>query len=165
MNKSFHQPVFYKLNKEVFFNTVKFKDCNTLLKAVKLDWNRQDIWLNGRKQKSFVKFLEFINQSYPEYLEKILMLCNQNAHFCSYNKIFDIISKYDYHFSTTSDKEQDTVKTEFNLSVIIKQGVVNNTYDVFRIENDVKVYRRIRITTIIDFSTLDPIVVKIEFLD
>lgn len=165
MSRTNREPLFYKLNKDVFFNTVKFKDSNSLLQAVKLDWKRIDIWLNGKKQISFLEFLEFINNNYPDYLEKILILCNQNAHFNSYNKIFDIISSYDYHFSTTNDKDCETVKTEFNLSVIIKQGIITNTYDVFRIEKDIKICKRLKTTTIIDFSTLDPIIIKIEFLD
>ena len=61
MSRTNREPLFYKLNKDVFFNTVKFKDSNSLLQAVKLDWKRIDIWLNGKKQISFVKFLEFIN--------------------------------------------------------------------------------------------------------
>lgn len=157
--------LFYKLNKEVFFNNIKFRDSNELINAVKTDWSRLNIYLNDKKPDSFHSFLEYITINYSDYLEKILMLCNQNAHFISYNKIFDIISKYDYHFSTTSDDNSEVVRTDFNLSIIIKQGIVTNTYNIFKIEDKVKICKKLKTTTIIDFSTLDPVLVKIEYLD
>lgn len=160
-------PLFYKINKEVYYNTVTFKDQTSLLTAVKQDWDRIDIWFNGTKQTSYVGFLENITNNFPEYLDKILSICNQNAHFSSYNKIFEIISKYDYHFSTIDNqsKQHETVKTEFNFQYIIKQGIITNTYKIFKVEGDAMIYRTIKISTIIDFCTADPVLVKIEYLD
>lgn len=160
-------PLFYKINKDVFFNTINFPDQNQLLNAVKLDWKRSDIWFNREKQVNYAEFLEKITTQFPEYLDKVLLICNQNAHFSSYNKIFDIINKYDYHFATVlnEDNNYDTVKTEFNFTYIIKQGIVTNTYQIFKVEGEIKVYKKMKISTIIDFCTADPVLIKIEYLD
>ena len=161
------EALFYKINKDVFFNTIKYPDQNQLLNAVRVDWKRSDIWFNGEKQLNYVEFLEKVTTKFPEYLDKILLICNQNAHFSSYNKIFDIINKYDYHCSTIVNDQNtyDTVKTEFNFKYIIKQGVVTNTYQIFKIEGTVKIYKKMKISTIIDFCTADPVLIKIEYLD
>ena len=159
-----NKSIFFKLNKEVFFNTVNFKDNSALLNAVKNDWHRSTITLNGIKQTSYVNFLELLTREYTNYLTNILLICTQNAHFTSYNKIFEIISKYDYHFQT--DKLSDEkVTTNITLSPLIKQGTVTNTYDIFKIEGNAKYYRKIKVSTIIDFSTVDPVMIKIEYLD
>ena len=89
--------------------------------------------------------------------------------FYNYNKIFEILSEYDFHFSTKQDldnkKKVKKVITRFNLTPLIKQVTIINTYDIYKVFNDVKLYRVIKVTTIVDLSTLDPVVVKLEFLD
>ena len=161
------EALFYKINKEVYFNSVNFDDQTDLLKAVRQDLNRIEVWFNGERQKSYLKFLEKITNKFPDYIDKILAICNQNAHFSSYNKIFDIISKHDYHFSTINNesKEHETVKTVFNFQFVIKQGIITNTYKIFKVQGDAVMYKTIKISTIIDFCTADPVLVKIEYLD
>ena len=63
-------PLFYKINKDVFFNTINFPDQNQLLNAVRLDWKRSDIWFNGEKQINYADFLEKATTQFPEYLDK-----------------------------------------------------------------------------------------------
>ena len=87
-----NKSIFFKLNKDEFLNTVNYKDNSSLLNAVKNDWNRSTKILNGVKQTSYIDFLELITTKYTNYLTNIL-ICTQNAHFTSYNKIFEIISK------------------------------------------------------------------------
>ena len=117
--------------------------------------------------KRLIRYYEKITNKFPDYIDKILAICNQNAHFSSYNKIFDIISKHDYHFSTINNesKEHETVKTVFNFQFVIKQGIITNTYKIFKVQGDAVVYKTIKISTIIDFCTADPVLVKIEYLD
>ena len=55
---------FYKISKDVFFNNMKFKDKNRLLDAVKLDWNRATIILNGKKHDTFHEFLDIVNNRF-----------------------------------------------------------------------------------------------------
>jgi len=162
---------YYKIDRTVFFNSVKFEDKNSLLNSVRTDWARMDISINTKKFKNYFEFLNIIDKKYSYYKEKIFMLSNQCAHFYNYNKIFEILSEYDFHFSTKQDydkpkKEQsEKVITRFNLSPIIKQVIIINTYDIYKVLNDIKLYRVIKVTTMIDLSTLDPVIVKLEFLD
>ena len=158
---------FYKISKDVFFNNMKFKDKNRLIDAVKLDWNRATIILNGKKYATFHEFLNLVNTRYSEDLEYIMMLSNQCAHFFNYNKIFTIVNEYDFHFSTKLDSEEEnsTVCTEFTINPFIKQAVITNIYNIYKIENDAKVYKVVKIITIINLSINEPILVKLEYQD
>ena len=162
---------YYKIDRRVFFNSVKFDDKNSLLNAVRNDWNRMEIKINGKSFQDYYSFLEVINGKYAYYKEQIFMLSNQCAHFYNYNKIFEILSEYDFHFSTKKDYDNPTkskikkVITKFTLNPFIKQVTIINTYDIFKVLNSVKLYRVIKVTTMIDLSTLDPVIVKLEFLD
>lgn len=160
---------YYKIDRKVFFNSVNFEDKNSLINAVRNDWNRMEITINNKSFKTYVDFLNLIQTRYIDYKEEIFMLSNQCAHFYNYNKIFEILSEYDFHFSTKQDldnkKKVKKVITRFNLTPLIKQVTIINTYDIYKVFNDVKLYRVIKVTTIVDLSTLDPVVVKLEFLD
>lgn len=160
---------YYKIDRKVFFNSVNFEDKNSLINAVRNDWKRMEITINNKSFKTYVEFLNLIQTKYRDYKEEIFMLSNQCAHFYNYNKIFEILSEYDFHFSTKQDldnkKKVKKVITRFNLTPLIKQVTIINTYDIYKVFNDVKLYRVIKVTTIVDLSTLDPVVVKLEFLD
>ena len=157
---------YYKIDRRVFFDSVKFDDKNSLLNAVRNDWNRMEVTINNKKFTSYYEFLNTIESKYAYYKENIFMLSNQCAHFYNYNKIFSFLSEYDFHFSTKQgvDKENKVI-TRFNLTPLIKQVIIINTYDIYKVQKDVNLYRVIRVTTMIDFSTLDPVLVKIEFID
>ena len=160
---------YYKIDRKVFFNSVNFEDKNSLINAVRNDWKRMEITINNKSFNTYVEFLNLIQTKYRDYKEEIFMLSNQCAHFYNYNKIFEILSEYDFHFSTKQDldnkKKVKKVITRFNLTPLIKQVTIINTYDIYKVFNDVKLYRVIKVTTIVDLSTLDPVVVKLEFLD
>lgn len=158
---------FYKISKDVFFNNMKFKDKNRLLDAVKLDWNRATIILNGKKHSTFHEFLDIVNKCYSEDLEHIMMLSNQCAHFFNYNKIFTIVSGYDFHFSTKLDSKEKNSKvcTEFTINPFIKQAIITNIYNIYKIEKQVKVYKVVKVITIINLSINEPVIVKLEYQD
>jgi len=158
---------FYKISKNAFLESIKFKNKIDLIKAVKLDWNRSLIVLNKHHYKDFYDFLKKIKTDYNDYLEIILLLSNQCAHFYNYNKIFSIISDYNFHFSTKSDNHDETSKiyTEFTLNPLIKQAIIKNTYNIYKVEKSVKIYRILKITTIINLCINNPIVLKLEFID
>lgn len=160
----------FNISKEVYFNSISagFSSKVAILNAVKNDYNRMDVCVNGKSIKDYHIFLEYIQQNYPDYLEKILLLTNQNAHFYYYNKIFNILSKKDFHIvSCESDKEDvKYLKTEFNLNSIIKQAILYNKYSVITVDEEGdKCHRTMLVTTVIDLVILDPILIKIQYLD
>ena len=87
----------YKLPKNLFYKNIEFKDKNKLINAVKLDWNRLDIYINNIKFEKYLHFLETVKNNYEDYEELIYTLCNQSAHSYYYNIIFNIIVKYNLH--------------------------------------------------------------------
>ena len=94
---------YYKIDRKVFFNSVNFEDKNSLINAVRNDWKRMQITINNKSFNTYVEFLNLIQTKYRDYKEEIFMLSNQCAHFYNYNKIFEILSEYDFHFSTKQD--------------------------------------------------------------
>ena len=131
---------FYKISKNVFFENIKFNDKISLLKAVKEDWTRSLIIFNNKHYDNFYDFLNLIKTDYNNYLETILLLSNQCAHFYNYNKIFSIISDYDFHFSTKQDiaDRKSKICTEFIINPLIKQAIIKNTYNIYKIEKSMK---------------------------
>ena len=162
----------FNISKEVYFNSISsvFPDNVSILAQVKLDFPRMDIFINKKKINDYHVFLEKIRKDYPDYLEKILLLTNQNAHFYSYNKIFNILSKKDFHIISviSEPNEKKYLCTEFTLNALIKQAVIYNKYRVITIDqqdSDKQVYRTLLITTIIDLVILNPILIKIQYID
>lgn len=160
----------FHISKEVFFKSILngFSSNVELLNAVKNDFPRMDVFINRKQFKIYHLFLETIKNKYPNYLKKILLLTNQNAHFYYYNEIFNILSKHEYHFVSYSAEKNDKkklLKTCFNLSPFIKQACLYNTYNVITVnECNQKIHRTIMITTIIDLLILDPVLIKIEYI-
>jgi len=162
----------FNISKEVYFNSISsvFPDTVSILKQVKLDFPRMDIFINKKKFNDYHVFLEKIGKDYPDYLEKILLLTNQNAHFYSYNKIFNILSKKDFHIISgiSESNEKRYLCTEFILNSLIKQAVIYNKYNVITVDqqdSNNQVYRTLLITTIIDLVILNPILIKIQYID
>tara|TARA_B100001093_G_C26771765_1_gene990555 strand:+ start:319 stop:816 length:498 start_codon:yes stop_codon:yes gene_type:complete len=160
----------FSISKDVYFKSISsgFKDKIGLVNAVKLDYPRMDVIVNNKKYCEYYEFLEYVKRDYPEYLTKILLLTNQNAHFYYYNKIFDILSKYDFHFVSDDDKNQKDkyLKTQFVLNPIVKQASLFNKYNVISItDNGEKIHRTLYIKTIVDLVILDPITIVITYKD
>ncbi len=160
----------FSISKDVYFKSISsgFKDKIGLVNAVKLDYPRMDVIVNNKKYSEYYEFLEYVKRDYPEYLTKILLLTNQNAHFYYYNKIFDILSKYDFHFVSDDDKNQKDkyLKTQFVLNPIVKQASLFNKYNVISItDNGEKIHRTLYIKTIVDLVILDPITIVITYKD
>lgn len=160
----------FSISKDVYFKSISsgFKDKIGLINAVKLDYPRMDVIVNNKKYSEYYEFLEYVKRDFPEYLTKILLLTNQNAHFYYYNKIFDILSKYDFHFVSDDDKNQKDkyLKTQFVLNTIVKQAILFNKYNVISItDNGEKIHRTLYIKTIVDLVILDPIMIVITYKD
>tara|TARA_B110000908_G_C10192936_1_gene421417 strand:- start:741 stop:1229 length:489 start_codon:yes stop_codon:yes gene_type:complete len=156
----------YKIRQKIFFNSLHFDDKSKLMKSVLNDWNRMNISLNGKKCDNLGKFLKYIKTNFTNDLETILMLCNQCCHFYNYNKIFKILSEYNFHCATKQDSDNDSkVSTKFRLTPMIKQVVINNVYNVYKIINsNTEVHEIINVETILDLSINDPVIVKVSFL-
>ena len=156
---------FYKINKDLFFKSIQFKDKVSLVKAVKNDWERSSIIINNVHYEKFYDFLKVVKKDYSKYLEVILLLSNQCVHFYNYNKIFSIISDYNFHFSTKLDTDKfSKICTEFTINPIIKQAIIKNTYNIYKIEQEVKIYRVLKITTIVNLCINNDVVVKLEYI-
>ena len=159
----------FNISKDVYFTSIKngFRTNIDLLNAVKQDFNRIDIIINKKKYEEYYTFLEYIKNNFPSFLEKILLISNQNAHFYYYNKIFNIISKKDFHLVSTDSNSIKYLKTEFTLNNLIKQATLLNKYNVITVDSSAKknIHRTMLITTVIDLVILDPILIKIEYCD
>ena len=160
----------FNISKDVYFTSIKqgFKTNIDLLNAVKTDFNRIDIYINNKKYNTYYEFLDYINKSFPEFLEKILLISNQNAHFYYYNKIFNILSKKDFHLVATDDTSIKYLKTEFILNNLIKQVTLTNKYNVITVDStdsEKKIHKTMLVITVIDLVILDPILIKIQYCD
>lgn len=159
----------FNISKDVYFKSIKngFKTNIDLLNAVRQDFNRIDIIINNKKYDEYHTFLEYVKNNYPNFLEKILLISNQNAHFYYYNKIFNILSKKDFHLVSTDTSSIKYLKTEFTLNNLIKQATLINKYNVITVDSSVdkNIHRTMLVTTVIDLVILDPILIKIEYCD
>ena len=159
----------FNISKDVYFKSIKngFKTNIDLLNAVRQDFNRIDIIINNKKYDEYHTFLEYVKNNYPNFLEKILLISNQNAHFYYYNKIFNILSKKDFHLVSTDTTSIKYLKTEFTLNNLIKQATLINKYNVITVDSSVdkNIHRTMLVTTVIDLVILDPILIKIEYCD
>jgi hypothetical protein len=159
----------FNIAKDVYFNSIAagFNNNIELLNAVKQDYHRIDIYINDKKIDEYYAFLEFIKTHYPDCLEKILLISNQNAHFYYYNKIFNILSKQDLHLVTSvpSLSSEKYLKTNFVLNNLIKQATLINKYNIVTVDNSgKKIHKTILVTTVIDLVIVDPILIKIEYI-
>lgn len=157
----------FNISKEVYFTSIKnsFKTNIDLLNAVKTDFNRIGISINKTKYTEYYAYLEYLRNNHSPFLEKVLLVSNQNAHFYYYNKIFNILSKKDFHLvSATEDVKY--LKTDIILNNLIKQVTLTNKYNVISTcDQGQTIHKTMIVTTIIDLIILDPILIKIEYCD
>ena len=157
----------FSISKDVYFASIKnsFKTNIDLLNAVKTDFNRIVISINKTKYTEYYAYLEYLRNNHPTFLEKVLLVSNQNAHFYYYNKIFNILSKKDFHLvSATEDVKY--LKTDIILNNLIKQVTLTNKYNVISTSGQgKKIHKTMLVTTMIDLIILDPILIKIEYCD
>ena len=157
----------YFISKDVFYNSIMtgLNDHIHLLQQVKNDYPRIDIKINNIRFEHFYQFLEYINKNYNSYLSKILLLCNQNAYFTSYNKIFKILNQHEFHLTSKSlNSKKKNLKVIIKMTPFYKNAYLYNVYDVWDITNDgEKKLRTIQIDTIIDLVTIEPVLIKIYY--
>lgn len=159
------ESVFHVISKEEFFNEISYDDKSLLIQAVKKDWNRLNIFINNVKTIYYHEFLILLKTKYKDFLEIMLILSNQNIHYYTYKKLFNILSQVNYHIITNkSCGEGNLVATHFNITPVIKQAIIINTYNITR-NIDKPPEFLMKIITIINLITRDKIIVKIEFSD
>ena len=157
----------FNISKDVYFTSIKnsFKTNIDLLNAVKVDFNRIGISINTKQYTEYYAYLEYLRNNHPTFLEKVLLISNQNAHFYYYNKIFNILSKQDFHLVSTQ-QDHKFLKTDIILNNLIKQATLTNKYNVISTcDKGQKIHKTMLVTTIIDLIILDPILIKIEYCD
>lgn len=163
---------FFTINKDVFFKTIRdsFSSNELLLEAVKKDITRMECKFNGRICSSYVDFVETVRKTCPQYLERLLLLTNQNAHFLYFNTVFNILTKHKLHIISDTDSssasEERHYKTHITINPMVHQVVLHNLYKVIEVNAaEVSVLRFCKITTIIDLMVLDPVVIQIQYVD
>ena len=90
-------------------------------------------------------------------------MCNQCAHYYYYKIIFSIISKYNYHISSNNIGNKG-ITTDININLLNKQIILTNNYNIFKLKEDIKIYKKINIVIIINLDTIDDIIFKINYL-
>ena len=139
-----------------------FVDSIQLLDCVKKDFNRMSVFYNNTRQEDYIKFLEKIIDL-PDLLHTILLLCNQNAHFYYYNKIYTIISKYGYHIIQSSNTNVDNLITNIIINPLVKQIVLENSYRVVEIDkSEMKIKKNMNVKMIVNLSCNDDVLFRIK---
>lgn len=152
--------IVYKIPLSVYFESMRFKDKTTLMKAVKSDWKRIPILINNNAFDTFYEYLEYITLYFPDYLETILMLSNQCAHYYNYNVLCKILSQRNIHLSTKKNA-QHTLGVKINMSVCCKQALLHNTYEAYTLKDNKEVLFTIEIITTLDLIINEPSFVKL----
>lgn len=164
---------YFTINRDVFFKTISdsFPDHDALLSAVKNDVHRMECSINGVVYHSYVEYVDILRKKYPSYLETILLLSNQNAHFLYFNMMFRIITKHNLHIICATDDTESQpdvryLQTRTIINPMVKQVVLYNLYKVIDVQPDnVEVLKYCLIRTIVDLVVLEPIVFQIIYLD
>ena len=159
----FNKTNVYKISRKLFFKSIQFNDNVLLLNAVKTDFNRLKIIINGYHHQNYLVFLQTVKYNYKDYEYIIYTLCNQCAHYYYYKIIFSIISKYNYHISSNNIGNK-RITTDININLLNKQIILTNNYNIFKLKEDIKIYKKINIVIIINLDTIDDIIFKINYL-
>lgn len=140
-----------------------FIDSIQLLESVKKDFNRMTIFYNNVKQDDYINFLQKII-IIPDLLHIILLLCNQNAHYYYYNKLYTIISKYGYHIIQSSNTNLDNLITNIIINPLVKQIVLQNSYRVVEIDTnaEVKLKKNMEVQMIVNLSCNEDVLFRIK---
>ena len=138
-------------------------DAIQLLEAVKKDFNRMTVYYNGNKETEYILFLQKIIE-HSDLLNYILLLCNQNAHFYYYNKLYTILSKYGYHIVQSLNNNDASLITDIKINPFIKQIVLSNSYKVIEIDNnsDIKLKKNMTVDMIVNLSCNDDVLFRIN---
>tara|TARA_B110000211_G_scaffold234912_1_gene307340 strand:- start:11511 stop:12014 length:504 start_codon:yes stop_codon:yes gene_type:complete len=152
--------IVYKIPLSVYFESMRFKDKTTLIKAVKSDWKRIPILINNHAFDTFYEYLEYITLNFPDYLETILMLSNQCAHYYNYNVLGKILLQHNIHLSTKKNTQQ-TLGVSINMFPCCKQALLHNIYEAYTLNERKKVLFTIEIIITLDLIINEPVFVKL----
>ena len=156
--------IFHVISKEDFINQLTYDDKSQLINAVKKDWNRINIYINKNKISDYHTYLTLIKRKYSDFLELMLLLSNQNVHYYPYKKLFDILSQINYTMVTNrKTNDSNIVTTDFNITPLIKQAIITNSYNIYCDTEKPPIYF-VKIITIINLITNDSVIMKFEFL-
>jgi|688.fasta_scaffold499492_2 hypothetical protein len=157
--------IHFSISKNELFELISksFTDSIQLLEAVKKDFHRMSVFYNGNKELDYIIFLQKII-NYPDLLNTILLLCNQNAHFYYYNKLYNILSKYGYHIIQSSSTDVSSLTTNITINPFVKQIVLTNSYKVVEIDNnsEIKFKKNIIVHMIVNLSCNDDVLYRIN---
>jgi len=166
--------LYFTLKKHELYDMIQksYRDSLELYDAVKKDFPRMRVKLNGVMQSNLTEFVHWIRNYDIQYLQPILLLCNQNAHYYYYEKLYNILSKHDYHLVTrsyTTDEPMNPMQmplaTDITLLPIMKQVCVRNEYEVIEIippSADKVVRKRMNVEMIVDLCQSSDVLIRIH---
>jgi hypothetical protein len=139
-----------------------FIDSIQLLESVKKDFNRMTVFYNSNRETNYIKFLQKI-LDVPNLLHTILLLCNQNAHYYYYNKLYTILTKYGYHIIQSSNNNIENLITNITINPFVKQIVLENSYRIVEIDTsaEMKLKKNMNVQMIVNLSCNDDILFRI----
>jgi hypothetical protein len=165
--------LYFTLKKQELYMLIQksYRDSLDLYDAVKKDFPRMSVRLNGFLQSDLTEFVQWIRNYDMQYLQPILLLCNQNAHYYYYEKLYNILVKHDYHLVTRSYDAFKTavpplpLETNVTLLPIMKQVCVKNEYEVIEIaepEHDKIVRKRMNVEMIVDLCQSSDVLIRVH---
>lgn len=173
--------LYFTLKKQDLYMLIQksYRDSLELYDAVKKDFPRMRVRLNGVDQSDLTEFVQWIRNYDSQYLHPILLLCNQNAHYYYYEKLYNILAKHDYHLVTRTHvtplldsynpKSAPPLPLETNVTLlpIMKQVCVKNEYEVIEVlppENDKVIRKRMNVEMIVDLCQSTDVLIRIHLL-
>jgi hypothetical protein len=157
---------FFIIDNYQFFQDIKscFKNYTELLHQVKIDYHRQTIKINNKHYDTYLEFLEYISQYFPDFLEKILLISNQCVFGLIYTHLHNLLAPMGFHLVSPTESE---ILINFTINKINKQVVIEKPFEIIKIDDNYdtkKTHKNIRLYQIINLATSDPITIKLQYL-
>jgi hypothetical protein len=159
--------LYFTIKKQELFDLIQksYPSSYELYESVKKDFPRMQVKLNGAVQKNLGEFVQWIKEHDNKYLFPVLLLCNQNAHFYYYEKLYTILAKYNYHLVSRTTAPPVSLCTHITLLPIMKQICVKNDYDVVELEpvnENCIVKKSIHIEMIVDLCYSGEVMIRVQ---
>lgn len=167
MSESTDTTLYFTIKKHELFDLIQksFPSAYDLYESVKKDFPRMQVKLNGVVQHRLCDFVQWMKEHEPSYLYTVLLLCNQNAHFYYYEKLYTILAKYNYHLVSRSNTPPFSLCTNITLLPIMKQVCVQNDYNVIELEtgdSNHVIKKAIQVEMIVDLCSSGDVMIRVR---
>jgi hypothetical protein len=159
--------LYFTIRKQELFDLIQksFPSAYDLYESVKKDFPRMQVRLNGTVQHQLCDFVQWIKKNEVAYLVPVLLLCNQNAHYYYYEKLYTVLAKYNYHLVSSTQTVPFSLCTNITLLPIMKQVCVQNQYDVIELETPSEncvIKKKIHVEMIVDLCSSEDVMIRIR---